>query len=239
MSDVSSTVPDAPPESDESDAELRELAAAPRPVVTEEPPIAPGVVSRNGAGGPGGRLPAGVATPGGEWLPPPGTPTGRSSYMQYLPGLFQSDDFLGRFMLVFETILGPIERTVANIPYLFDPHLVPREMLPWLGSWLGLALDERWPEERRRELLASAARLYAWRGTRRGLSEFIRLYTGVTPEIIEPTPTEVSANRDLAFRVTVRLRPPAGVVIDREILERIIDAEKPAFAAATLELLEA
>jgi phage tail-like protein len=238
MSDASSTIPEAPPEGDDANAELRELARAPRPAGVEEPPIAPGVLGRNGGRG-DGRLPTAAAAPDGEWRPPAGTPVGRSSYMQYLPGLFEGDDFLGRFLLVFETILGPIERTVANIPYVFDAHLVPREMLPWLGGWLGLALDERWPEERRRELLASAARLYAWRGTRRGLGEFIRLYTGVTPEILEPTPTEVSANRDLAFRFTVRIRLPAGADIDREILERIIDAEKPAFAAASLELLEA
>ena len=100
----------------------------------------------------------------------PGVPSDRSSYLNYLPGIYRESHFLGRFLLIFESILGPIERTVDNLPYYFDPELTPPECVAWLGSWLGLVLDERWPEERRRGLIGSAVELYQWRGTRRGLS---------------------------------------------------------------------
>lgn len=169
----------------------------------------------------------------------PGVPSDRSSYLNYLPGIYRESHFLGRFLLIFESILGPIERTVDNLPYYFDPELTPSECVAWLGSWLGLVLDERWPEERRRGLIGSAVELYQWRGTRRGLSEFVRLYTGIAPEIIEPTLGEVSGAPDRAFRFTLRLRLPQGVELDRDLLESIIDMEKPAFAACSLELVPA
>ncbi|GAB4324395.1 MAG: phage tail protein [Dehalococcoidia bacterium] len=172
-----------------------------------------------------------------DWSPPPGVPRYRSSYLRHLPGIYEGNEFLARFLLIFETILSPIHRTVDNLPHYWDPRLAPPQLLGWLGSWLGLVLDERWPEERRRELIAAAADLYRWRGTRRGMGEFIRLYTGFTPEIVEPTLSDVSADRTRAYRFTVRVTVPRDQAVDRSLLERIIDLEKPAFAASTLEIV--
>jgi phage tail-like protein len=160
----------------------------------------------------------------------------QSSYLEYLPGMYQNDAFLGRFLLIFESILDPIDRQVADLHHYFDPDLAPPEMLKWLGSWLGLVMDDRWPEERRRALVASAAPLYAWRGTKRGLSALLRLYTGVEPEIVEPTLSQVSRDLRLAYTFTVRLTVPADSPIDEVVLRRIIETEKPAFAAAAIEL---
>ena len=168
-----------------------------------------------------------------------GVPTDRSTYLDNLPGIYRDNQFLGRFLLIFESILGPIERTVDNVSQYFNPDLTPPECVAWLGSWLGLVLDERWPEERRRGLISSAVELFQWRGTRRGLSEFVRLYSGITPEIVEPSLSEVSAAPTRAFRFTLRLNVPPGVELDRALIESIIDLEKPGFAACTLELVPA
>ncbi len=170
---------------------------------------------------------------------PPGVPQDVSSYLTYLPGIYHNNHFLGRFLLIFESILGPLDRTVENMHHYFDPFVTPPEAVDWLGTWVGLALDERWPEDRRRELISEAVNLYQWRGTKRGLSEFLRLYTGVEPEIIEPTLRDVANARSRAFRFTVRITIPAGSRrVSRSLIETIIDAEKPAFAACTLELIE-
>src|SRR5690606_24732549 len=169
---------------------------------------------------------------------PPGVPSDRSSYLKYLPPIYANDDFIGRFLLIFEHILGPIERTIHNIPYYLDPSLTPAEFLPWLASWLGLVLDERWPEAQRRALIAAAVELYQWRGTRRGLREFLQLYTGYTPEIEEPgVGPNARRGEDEAFRFVVRIRVPDPSKIDRAVLEAIIDAEKPAHAGYTLEIV--
>jgi phage tail-like protein len=178
---------------------------------------------------------AGRGEPGRE-PSPPGVPGDRSSYLKYLPALYSADDFLGRFLLIVESILSPIERTIDNLGYYFDARLTPPEVLPWLASWLGLVLDERWPEQRRRDLIRAAVELYQWRGTRRGLSEFLRLYTGLTPEIIETAVDRRAASEHEAFRFVVRLRGPQAGSLDRALVETIIDAEKPAHAGYTLEI---
>ena len=68
-----------------------------------------------------------------------------SSYLQYLPTPYQGDAFLGRFLRIFESILGPIEQTIEGVANYFDPHLTPVETLPWLASWSAMILEEDWP----------------------------------------------------------------------------------------------
>ena len=188
--------------------------------------------------GPGG--PVAEATPGPEPARLPGSllgvPTDQSSYLRYLPAVFSANEFLGRFLLIFENVLTPIDHTIDNLHYYFDPRMTPPDFLPWLASWLGLVLDERWPEGQRRELIRSAGGLYEWRGTRRGLAEFVRLYTGHTPEIIEPGVGKKKVADGEAFRFVVRIKVPDPNQVDREMLQSIIDMEKPAHAGYTLEV---
>lgn len=191
----------------------------------------------------GGGPPAGPDAPGypAAWDTPPGVPRTRSTYLDFLPGIYQENelsDFLGRFLLIFEHILSPIDRTIENIPYYFDPDVAPPDVVTWLGSWLGLVLDARWPEERRRDVVKAAPELFRWRGTRRGLAQFLRLYTGVEPEILEPSLREIANDRTRAFRFTVRIRAPRGSGLSRQLVQNIIETEKPAFAACSLEWIE-
>ncbi len=169
--------------------------------------------------------------------PPPGVPEDRSSYLQYLPGMYHGNEFLGRFLLIFEHIFSPVRRTVGNAPHYFDPAVTPSEVLAWLGSWLGLVVDERWPERTRRELIANAASLFAWRGTRRGLTEFVRLYAGVSPVITEPSREELEADPSRAFTFDILLQLPPGGSIDEQLLRQVIETEKPAWAAYRLTIV--
>jgi phage tail-like protein len=192
-------------------------------------------VSANGAAPP----PARVRWYLPEWpSPPPGVPVGRSSYLDLLPGIYHESEFLGRFLLIFEHILGPVDRTVANIPEYFDAGVAPPEFVPWLASWLGIALDARWPVERQRDVIREAPELFRWRGTRRGLSRFLELYLGSPPEIDQPTLREIAADRTRAFRFTVRVRAARAAGLSRPLVESIIELEKPAFAACSLEWIE-
>ena len=203
------------------------------------PPVnLPTSLASGNGGPPSVRPPARFGGPGLPLPPqPPGVPPKRSSYLDYLPGIYKEADFLGRYLLIFEHIFSPIQRTVGNIPHYFDPAHVPHDLIEWLGSWVGLTLDPRWPESRRRALIASAVPLYRFRGTPRGMREFLRLYTGYPPEITEPTLSQVSADRSLAFRFTVTLRVPDLAENDRSLVIQIIELEKPAFAAYTLEIV--
>lgn len=192
-------------------------------------------VSTNGSGPPN--------VPGrwyvADWSPaPPGVPEFRSTYLELLPGIYHDSDFLARFLLIFEHILSPVDRTVANIPDYFDPGITPPEYVQWLASWLGVALDARWPEERQRAVVRAAPELFRWRGTRRGLAHFIELYTGTPPEIDQPTLREIAADRTRAHRFSVRVRVPRSAGLSRQLVESIIELEKPAFAACSLEWVE-
>jgi len=172
-----------------------------------------------------------------EYVPPIGMPTEQSSYLKYMPAVYGTNDFIGRFLLIFESILTPIDRQIGNLPYYFDPRLAPPDFLPWLAGWLGLVLDERWPEGQRRELIRSAVDLYDWRGTRRGVSEFLRLYTGYLPEIIEPGVGVKDSKADQAFRFIVRIKTPEPDKVNRELVQTIIEMEKPAQAGYKLEVI--
>lgn len=172
----------------------------------------------------------------------------RSSYLEYLPALYQDDDFMGQFLLIFESILKPIEHTVNNIPYYFDSLMTPEPVLPWLAAWVDLTLDDACPPECRRELIGEAAELYRWRGTRRGLTEYLRIYTGSTPEISEyiagmklDPETALGVDTRLGssgegHHFTVTLELEADSPIDTGHIRRIIDAQKPAHTVYTLQL---
>jgi phage tail-like protein len=117
-----------------------------------------------------------------------------SSYLKFLPAIYRDDELMGQLLLIFESILSPIERSIDNLAAYLDPLITPGHFLTWLASWLDFSLDPTWPEPRRRELIKSAAELYRWRGTRRGMIRYISIYTGVEPEIIEYIPAMMLDN---------------------------------------------
>jgi len=104
--------------------------------------------------------------------------------------------------------------------------------LPWLASWVNLVLDENWPIQKQRELIRSAVELYRWRGTKRGLREYLRIYTGVEPEIIEHfTPAD---GGPYTFTVIIRVDDPSAV--NEALVRRVIEAEKPAHTTYNLRI---
>ncbi|MBL7208492.1 MAG: hypothetical protein ISS52_00195 [Dehalococcoidia bacterium] len=173
-----------------------------------------------------------------------------SSYLQCLPALFRDDDFVGRFLCIFEDILKTLEGVVDTSAFYFDPGTTPQSFLPWLASWVGLVLDERWPETRQPELVRSVAELYRWQGTKRGLSRYLEIYTGVTPQIVEHTGTpsmQSEANtegatsqpddvEDQACCFSVTLDVPDTSKISADIVRRIIETEKPAHTTYVLKI---
>jgi phage tail-like protein len=172
-----------------------------------------------------------------------------SSYLQYLPAIYQDDELMGQFLLIFESIMNPLANSVGNLELYFDPRTAPESLLPWLASWLGLALDESWPLERRRELVRSAADLHRWRGTRRGLSEYIEIYAGAVPEISEyiegmrlDEGTRLGSDTRLGssgtgHHFTVTLNVDDDSSVDAEKIRAIVESQKPAHTAYTLRLV--
>jgi len=160
-----------------------------------------------------------------------------------LPALYQDDDFAQRFTAGLDDVAAPVLGVLDNLTAYFDPVLAPTDFLPWLSSWVGVALDENWPLARRRALVARAGELYRSRGTARGLADQIELYTGAAPEVEEsggtvwsPTPGGSPPGHAVP-EVVVRVR--GNNSIDPKRLEAIVLDAKPAWVAHRIEVLPA
>ena len=181
-----------------------------------------------------------------------GDPEGRKSWLlNYLPAFYAGDEFLNRFLFIFEDTLRPLQLMAENLHYYFHPLTTPSELVPWLATWVNLVLDDNWTLEQRRNLIYTAPELYSRRGTRRGLTEYLTLYTGVVPDISEYVDgmvlgpeTRLGINTTIAgrerhrFTVTMYLPEMSEEEISYKELNirRIIDTEKPAHTTYQLIL---
>lgn len=113
----------------------------------------------------------------------------RSSYLKYLPEIYQSnieeDDFLERYLLIFEAFYMEIEEKIDYIANYFDVDHSPPTFLRWLCQWVGLEIDQTWTTEKIRKLLKAMPYLYKKRGTKRAIEKILQIYLGVFPIIIE------------------------------------------------------
>ena len=117
----------------------------------------------------------------------------QQTYLDHLPAIYRGktpcDNFLLRFLSLFETFFDEVESNIDLLSLLFDPSASPKEYLPWLAAWLALPLDEDWSEEEQRRAIAYAFERYGRRGTLEGLRESLRINAGVDALIEEPIQT--------------------------------------------------
>ena len=109
----------------------------------------------------------------------------KGAYLQYLPALYEQDDLLGRYVMLFERHWSPIEERLAHSHHYFAASYTPAPLLAWLAWCLHGLLDERWPEAKRRRLLKELVPLHRKRGTKAGLKALLEIYTESEVEIIE------------------------------------------------------
>ncbi len=86
-------------------------------------------------------------------------------------------DFLERFVLNFEGILTLLEDRIGGAYHLTDPRSAPAAALPWLASWIGVAIDPAFDEPQQRRLLRAAPQLAREHGTLRGLQRSLDIAT--------------------------------------------------------------
>jgi len=152
--------------------------------------------------------------------PPPGLSKTDSRFMEYLPGIYHTD-FMARFLAIFDSVITPIEWNVDNFDLYLDPATAPPGFLPWLANWFSISFDPSWSDEQKRTLLEEAHQIFARRGTAWAMSRVLEIYTGMEPEIVDLEKDE----DPFTFKVKM---PVAENEVDRELIERIVDANKPA-----------
>src|SRR5262245_22179100 len=171
----------------------------------------------------------------------------RNEMARLLPGVYQlalepvdtrglgSDTRLAAALDAMEELHHPCEETVEKLDSYVDPRRAPDEFVTYLAGWV----DVDWltggrvttGPGRLRELVAQAMKLSRWRGTARGLTEFLTAATGTSDFQIEESPPD-DAGRPRAFHL--RITAPAALREHAAMIERIIEAEKP--ASATYEV---
>jgi phage tail-like protein len=102
-----------------------------------------------------------------------------------LPMGMLDDDFFVRFTSTFQEVATSLVEGADNIANVVDVTVAPAELVRWLGTWIGLeSVDSSLDELLQRHLVRQAGRDLAWRGTRRGLEEFLGVVTG-GPVVVE------------------------------------------------------
>ena len=160
-----------------------------------------------------------------------------------LPSMYHEDDFIQRLTTVFDAALDPVIATLDCVDAYLDPLLAPEDFLVWLSGWVGLVVDDAWPPDRRRQLVADAVSIYRTRGTVASLAAAVELYTGAPPEIIEGgghgwsstagTPLPGTARTDIVIRVVT----PDPSRIEARVLETIVTENKPVHLTHRIEIL--
>ncbi len=110
------------------------------------------------------------------------------SIVEYLPEIYRREDkdrFLDRFLGIFQTIYEDVSERIGRTGEKLDMDCGSHTDLNILAGWMGIKTPEVWGEEPLRELLRELVLLYRLRGTRWGMKEILKLYTGTEPYIVE------------------------------------------------------
>lgn len=168
----------------------------------------------------------------------------KQSWMRYLPEVYQKEDkdsFLERYLGIFQTIYEDFNDEIRQVSKKFDMDLAQGEYLKWLAEWLDIGESHIWSEEQLRRLLRNGVSLYKRRGTRQGIIDFVTLYTGEPPFIVENHQLQylkkdrkrleklqrLYGSNPYSFTVLVR-EEVMGSLWQQKTLMKIIEDAKPA-----------
>jgi phage tail-like protein len=153
----------------------------------------------------------------------------------HLPAVYQvKDPFTMGLAAACDEILAPIIGSLDNFDSYLDPALTPIDFLQWLGTWVGLALDESWTPERRRAFVAEASALYKVRGTLGGLRAYLELLTGGEVRVEDSGGIAWSTESGSPFpgrpdfEVTITLPSTGTGGLDTAQIDLLVAAAKPA-----------
>jgi len=102
-----------------------------------------------------------------------------------LPSNFQENDFLRKYLMIFQHINNDIAVKIDNMNEMFRPMHAPSFFLDVLADWFGIDMELLGGEEEKRLFLQYSIPLFKLRGTALGLKILIYIVTGIIPEIIE------------------------------------------------------
>jgi phage tail-like protein len=94
------------------------------------------------------------------------------------------DDFLYRFVTIFQRVGDTVVHQIDTLPHMFDPTVAPEPMVQTMARWLGVDwLDSSLDGRLQREIVLKYAQLIQWRGTKRGLQQLLELLSGAPASV--------------------------------------------------------
>lgn len=110
----------------------------------------------------------------GDWL------------LQQLPVSLVEDDFLARFLMIFQTIADTELHLIDGLHHQFDPAVAPDAMVRQMGAWIGIDwIDSSLPDEQQRDMVRGYSNIVQWRGTRRGIKLLLEVVTGGGASVLD------------------------------------------------------
>ncbi len=154
-----------------------------------------------------------------------------------LPVGMAEDEFLVRFLSIFQDIANTVLHQVDNLPHVFDPAVAPDDMVRFMGRWLACNwVDSSLPDATQRDIVRRYSQLLQWRGTWRGLQQLLELISG-QPAVVTDSGGVYLEGESSGAPPHVRLEvASAGWANDDDILD-IVKSELP--ASLTFELVVA
>jgi phage tail-like protein len=148
-------------------------------------------------------------------------------------------------LAVMSSFITPPESALSSLDAWFDPRRAPDDFLMLMATWVALgpyveeaAFDSRGGRGalsidpgNLRELVARGAAFSRQRGTRGTIVAMLEIATGITGfQAIENPPDEGGRPQPYAFRIEA----PAAAKSMYDIISRVVEREKPAFATAEI-----
>ncbi len=173
--------------------------------------------------------------------------------LEYLPAIYQEDQFISQFLLAFEKLLlindekdrlcEGLEEKIDRLSDYYNPEKTPEEFLSWLSDWTAFTMRSDLNVGQQRNFLANIIQRYHWRGTKKNLEELLKIFSVGVPTVDEAASSgmqigdqsTIGKNIYLGggsphyFRITIELAKVTEKLLEREfeIIRALIELEKP------------
>lgn len=162
--------------------------------------------------------------------------------INYTSSMLIEDQVAQKICSSLDEVLAPIISVLDCYDSYLDVFLAPMDFVEYMCAWILVNPELGWDQHTVRKSLAHAIRFYEFRGTARGIRDFLttvfeldvtieesgsvitsRDSTDPTTWTIPPTPT-----------VTVTVRARQGGTVDMGLVSLVMDSAVPAHVDATL-----
>lgn len=103
-----------------------------------------------------------------------------------LPVAMTEDDFLMRFLQIFQRMSDSVLDQIDTLEHAFDPTVAPTPMVRAMAEWIGVDwVDSSLEPRLQRQIVMEYSELLQWRGTKRGVIKLLELLGGGEVRVID------------------------------------------------------